>query len=423
MDVVTWFGDTVDDLLQSGHVTAARHLLLAGYHAQNLVFKHLPKKQLPPSKRYVAHATMDAMIGALEHPADTAMVSIFVPTEPLAAAGITPYSVETLSGYLAGAKAQRALFERTRGEGLPETLCSFHRAFLGAAEFDLVPPPRLVVYTNLACDANMLTFPALREHFDVPSFFIDVPYEKSDESVAHVASQLREMCDFVANVTGKRVDDEALRAMLARSSRTMSNMRDYLALEKYYYLPGDVTSEMYGVFMGHIFLGTEQAERYSRMLLEDISVAEPSDAIRLLWIHLIPYLQPSIRDLFNFNDRVFITSCELAHDNVFQPIDPERPFESMARRLVYSCYNGSPEGRVEQALALAERTGADGAVVFAQWGCKQTIGASGILKDALEEAGLPTLVLDGDGCDVDNNSDGQLQTRLGAFLEMLGEGC
>jgi benzoyl-CoA reductase/2-hydroxyglutaryl-CoA dehydratase subunit BcrC/BadD/HgdB len=421
MDVVTTFGNSVDKLMLSGHVTAARRLLLAGYHAQNLMFKRFPKKNLPPSKRYVSYTTMDAVIRALEHPQDTAMVSIFVPTEPLAAAGITPYSVETLSGYLAGAKAQGGLFEVGRGEGIPETLCSFHRAFIGAAELDLLPAPRFMVYTNLACDANMLTFPFLREHFDVPAFFIDVPYEKSDESVENVATQLREMCDFVTNVTGRRVDDQALRTTLARSKRTLENTRNYLGLERRYHLPGDLTSEMYGVFMNHIFLGTEQAERFSEMLLDDILAAEPSDALRLLWIHLIPYMQPSMRKLFNYNDRVFITSCELAHDNVLQPIDLDHPFESMAHRMVYSCYNGDPQGRIDQALELARRTGADGAVIFTQWGCKQTIGASGIIRDELERAGLPTLVLDGDGCDVDNNSDGQLTTRLGAFLEMLEE--
>ena len=37
----------------------------------------------------------------------------------------------------------------------------------------------------------------------------------------------------------------------------------------------------------------------------------------------------------------------------------------------------------------------------------------------LSEAGLPTLVLDGDGCDSRNVADGQMVTRVGAFLEQL----
>ena len=38
-----------------------------------------------------------------------------------------------------------------------------------------------------------------------------------------------------------------------------------------------------------------------------------------------------------------------------------------------------------------------------------------------EEAGLPTLILDGDGCDRSHGGEGQTSTRLGAFLEMLGD--
>ena len=47
------------------------------------------------------------------------------------------------------------------------------------------------------------------------------------------------------------------------------------------------------------------------------------------------------------------------------------------------------------------------------------MGMSTLAKRRLEEAGLPTLVLDGDGCDSRNVADGQMVTRVGAFLEQL----
>ena len=58
---------------------------------------------------------------------------------------------------------------------------------------------------------------------------------------------------------------------------------------------------------------------------------------------------------------------------------------------------------------------------FAHWGCKNTIGASSLIKRSLEREGLPTMVLDGDGCNPANASDGQISTRLQAFVEMLTE--
>ena len=62
----------------------------------------------------------------------------------------------------------------------------------------------------------------------------------------------------------------------------------------------------------------------------------------------------------------------------------------------------------------------DGAVWFGHWGCKHTLGAAQLAKKKFEEAGLPLLILDGDGCDRSHGGEGQTSTRLGAFLEMLG---
>ena len=82
-------------------------------------------------------------------------------------------------------------------------------------------------------------------------------------------------------------------------------------------------------------------------------------------------------------------------------------------------YNGSVKQRIQRAQELANQTEADGGILFAHWGCKGTIGASSLIKNSLENAGLPTMVLDGDGCNPANSSDGQVSTRLQAYLEML----
>ena len=39
----------------------------------------------------------------------------------------------------------------------------------------------------------------------------------------------------------------------------------------------------------------------------------------------------------------------------------------------------------------------------------------------MQEKQIPTLILDGDGIDKRNSHDGQIKTRLEAFLEMLDE--
>ena len=61
-------------------------------------------------------------------------------------------------------------------------------------------------------------------------------------------------------------------------------------------------------------------------------------------------------------------------------------------------------------------------IQFCHWGCKQSSGGSLLLKDKLQEMDIPMLILDGDGIDRRNSHDGQIKTRLEAFLEMLDSG-
>ena len=107
---------------------------------------------------------------------------------------------------------------------------------------------------------------------------------------------------------------------------------------------------------------------------------------------------------------------------IFQEMHEEDPYEALAEKMVYSIYNGSVSQRIQAAEKLARETEADGGILFAHWGCKGTIGASSLIKSSLEKAGVPTMILDGDGCNPANTSDGQVSTRLQAFVEMLEEG-
>ena len=70
-------------------------------------------------------------------------------------------------------------------------------------------------------------------------------------------------------------------------------------------------------------------------------------------------------------------------------------------------------------VKAAKALNCDGAIHFCHWGCKQSIGGVTLIKDAFDRAGIPMLILDGDGIDRRNDMPGQIKTRLEAFLEVL----
>ena len=89
----------------------------------------------------------------------------------------------------------------------------------------MIPKPRLVVNTSLVCDANNLTFRRAAEHYGIPQQYIDVPYDRTEESVEYVAGQLRQLAELLEEITARKLDMEALKAAAARSCRTVELFR------------------------------------------------------------------------------------------------------------------------------------------------------------------------------------------------------
>lgn len=419
MNIIEKFGAMVGDAALKDP-EKARRLLLTGYRLQEQRLRFFPDKEIPSSGQYTALVVMKNMIQALAKPDNAAMVSIFVPGELVTAAGLTPYSVEAISCFLAGTKCEQAFLRKTLEEGFPETMCSYHRVFLGAALTKILPKPRCMIYTNLACDGNMMTFPYLKQTCDRPGFYIDVPYEKNRESVLYVADQLRKLKSFLEDVTGRKISEEAVRQSVLNSKKAAENYRKQLELRKDHDPVTSLTYELYAIFMCHLLAGSETTVRYTKLLLEDVKKAPKGEGLHILWMHIMPFLQEPVKEVFNYSKTVHLSACDFVADG-FRQMQSDDPYEAMAEKMVYCIYNGNVSQRIELAKELAKITNADGGILFAHWGCKGTIGASGLIKNSLEKAELLTMVLDGDGCNPANTSDGQVSTRLQAFLEMLEE--
>lgn len=415
MQVVETFGHTVESWSNQSP-DRARRLLRTGWEVQRLA----PDKRLLPADRKLAVLMMDAMLAPLQDADHSAMVSVFVPCEMLQEAGLHPYNVEAFSCFLSGSTAERAFLQQAENTGISETLCSYHKTFLGAAQKGVLPKPRCIVYTNLTCDANLLTFRSLSQLYHVQPFAIDVPLQQNEENVAYVAAQLRALAAFLQEHTGKAIEEEALKVRLRRSKRTLEKYRAYQQKRADRYVPTDLVTPLYCGMTNNILLGTEQVEAYVDELLKDADKAPAAKGKRIYWMHTIPFWSDAVKEDLLFQEGAQIVGCELSE--VAEPdFDPEQPFEAMAHRMVYHALNGSANRRIEAGIRHAKQVKADGVVWFDHWGCKHTLGAAQLAKKKFEEAGLPLLILDGDGCDRSHGGEGQTSTRLGAFLEMLNE--
>ncbi len=419
MSIVESFGHSVEKLGETSP-KKARQLLKAGWKAQNLKFRYFPDKRLLPADQRLATIMMDAMLKPLQKPEDSVIVSVFTPCELMQTVHLHPYNVESFSCYLTASHAAQSSLQQAESEGIAETLCSYHRVFVGAADGNLLPKPRCIVYTNLVCDANLVTFRYLAERFQVPSFFLDVPMQQNEANVRYVADQLRELAGFLEQQTGTAVEEEQLKERLHRSSRTLDNLRRFQKGRAGKYIPSDLVTPLYASMTANFLLGTEEEEQYTQLLLRDLETARPAQGTRIYWMHTIPFWSEAVKRELSMKEQAQIVGCELSQ-TYEGTLDPEKPYEAMARRMVYNTFNGSIQRRIDAGIRNARMAGADGAVWFAHWGCKHTLGGAQLAKKKFDQAGIPLLILDGDGCDRSHGGEGQTATRLGAFLEMLGE--
>lgn len=418
MDYIELYGKTLDRLVDR-NPESSRALLRFGWGLMNAKFKLLPDRRLRKADRYLAHVMMDTMLHPLKTPEQSAAVSVFVPCELLQEVHLYPYNVESYSCYVAASGASRPCIELAESSGVPETLCSYHKTFIGAAERGFMPRPKCVVYTNLTCDANMLTFKTLADFFKVPSFEIDVPDFISEESVEYVALQLRNLALFLEEQTGVAVNEDALRVRVERGKRTLETYQEYMHSRRGKDIKSDLVSPLYSAMASNILLGTEEEEHYVNQLLADAKAAQPKKTAHIYWMHTIPFWSEATMNSFAFSSRAQIVGCDIGQlcDPIF---DTKDPYYAMAWRMVYNKLNGGALRRIEAGIKHAREVEADGVIWFNHWGCKHTIGASQLAKRKFEEAGLPFLILDGDGVDSAHGGEGQTSTRLDAFLEMLG---
>ena len=103
-------------------------------------------------------------------------------------------------------------------------------------------------------------------------------------------------------------------------------------------------------------------------------------------MHTNPFWQKSAQELLNYRPDQHVAATELSYD-VWQNYHTDDP------------YNGPISDRIRAAEEMAQKVSADGVVLFCHWGCKETCGASPYIKQQLEAAGFPTLILNGDGVD------------------------
>lgn len=425
-DIVAAVGQAVENQIPHKPQTA-RNILTAAYGWVLLSGKLQPSHTYAGAVERFNGAIAKTIISAFTKPENAVLINIFLPAEILAGMHVTPMFPEVISAYVANTRCCGVFADYAEGNNVPESFCSYHKTMIGMAEADVLPAPRLIANTTLACDANQVSFRRLAHRFQVPHYVVDVPHTPSERAVDQVELQLYELIATMEEVFERPFDTDAFMQAVATANETIEIMKEYRAHRSEIILPTTTTGELMEMLAVHLMLGQPSAKRYAMDLLDAAKRAPRRSSLtpaarkpRIFWMHTLPNWQFTMRDLFDGpTAHAELVGNDMTYD-AFEKLDPSNPVRSLARRIVYNHFNGSGKRRIETTLEQAKAADADGVIVFCHWGCKQTLGISQLAKATFEAHGLPTLVLDGDGCDPRNVADGQMVTRVNAFIEQLG---
>jgi len=379
-----------------------------------------------PRKRYALEVARlgSRLYGGGE---SVAWCGVAAPFDVLNAMGTASCFVEFVGAMLASTGAVAPMLAEAERAGYATDTCAYHRAVIGAARRGMMPVPDFLVATTCPCTAGVATLENLARYFGKDLFVLQIPQEETPESVEYLARRIREMSDFVARHTGRALDPAGLRQAMELTNQARETLVEVFRLAR------KVPSPASGREMGNLgvvlplFLGTPAADEVARAYREALEArvrggiqGVPGERFRLLWIqNRIQFKEPLVRMLeqeYGAN----IVADEL-NAVTWDPVDPDDPFPGLARRAISIPLNGPIRRRILHLQRLARSYRVHGAINPCHWGCRQGSGARGLIEAGLKEIGVPVLNLEVDCVDAGNFAEGQLRTRLQAFLEMLGD--
>lgn len=356
-----------------------------------------------------------------------AWCGVLVPFDLLSAMGVTSCFVEFVGAILASSGNVPALLEEAEHAGYSTDGCSYHRAVIGATLRGLMPKPDFLVATSAPCGGGVGLLESLARYFGKEMFLLSLPQSDGETGSAYLASQIEKMVEFVSAQTGKRLEPERLRRAIECTNEARALMVEAYELARA--VPSPVRSrdlKNFGVVMA-LFLGTEAAIEIARTYRDEFASrcekardTPPPARVRLLWIqNRIQFKSPLVSLLEKEYDADVVS--EELNTITWEPLDPDDPYTSLARRMLSIPFIGPIEHRIQELKKLAKSYRVDGAMNPCHWGCRQGTGARGLVEAGLKEIGVPVLNLEVDCVDPRNFSEGQLRTRIEAFLEMIGQ--
>ncbi|MFO7881931.1 MAG: 2-hydroxyacyl-CoA dehydratase family protein [Kosmotogaceae bacterium] len=394
-----------------------RKRLKAGMGLEIFRRKHFSDKNKSEFLNIINYLAVEEIYNALKGN-KSVWVNLFAPSEMLLSMGLNPLSAEGIAGVLTAMNLEDYPLSLADKNGITQSLCTFHRTSVGSAYWKIFPAPMITVTTTVLCDGNAGSFGEMAREYHVPHFLVDVPRGRKKDYIPYVEKQLYDLIEKLENITNQEFSMEKLSDVLSIENKTIEKLSEAKRLMKTGEIPIELFEQLNILYVLHTLAGDKRLLKAANNLVEELKKSPKKEGKRLLWMHIPPYFDNVLFELFSPSGNYRVITEEYWWDWQ-HPMNPNNPIRSLAEKLIFNPEVGTVEDRARFTLELARDLNVDGIVHFSHWGCRQSNGAVGYLKNFFSKNDIPFLNLDGDCVDHRNLHPEQLKTRIEAFFEML----
>ncbi len=295
---------------------------------------------------------------------------------------------------------------------------------------DGIPRPDLIVYNTNQCREVEDWFTFFADRFQCPIAGIHPPRhldEVGKDEVELVTKQFKKLIPVCEKVSGNKFDIDKFREVLKLSREATMLWQQVLQTARA--TPAPISFFDGTIHMGPIVVlrGTQIAKEYYQTLLEELENNVQNgigflkqESCRVFWDGMPIWGKlRTLSDLFIQNNTAVVAST-YCNSWIFDDFDEAYPFESSALAYTKIFINRSEKAKMEYFKNWFDLYNIDGVIFHDSKTCFNNSNAKfGLPQRMQEETGIPTLIIEGDLCDLRFFSEGQSITKIETFIEQI----
>jgi len=361
------------------------------------------------------------------------------PVEPLIAMDVIPVYPENHGAMIGASKMGVDLCEKAEAMGYSSDLCSYARSDISCATVNGgpiggLPRPDMLVCCNNICGTVLKWYEVQARFFKVPLFILDTPFchtEFTEEARRYVQEQINEYIAFLEESCGKKLDFDRMQEVGRLSVEGQRLWQAVLDTAINRPAPLSAFDAFFHLALIVTLRGTQQAVDYYRLLLAEMRErvasgigAVPNERYRLLWDNIPVWFRTKwLSEKFASHEACLVADTYTsAWCGSLKYVDENNFLGTMAECYTRIYLNIGVDEMARQVIEMVNKYVVDGLVMHSNRSCKPySLGQYDIQRIVGEQKGIPTLMIEADMVDERSFSEGQIETRIEAFIEMLRE--